>query len=106
MRKRLRNKLLAIKDELSRRMHHSVPEVGCWLGKVVEGHANDYAVPNNGRAIRAFRNAVLVLWHRALSRRSQQGDPGWKRMYRWAARWLPTPRIRHPWPEERLCVIT
>jgi len=106
MRKRMRNKLRDVKEELKRRMHHSIPEVGSWLHDVLEGHANYYAVPNNGRAIRSFRNQILVLWYRAISRRSHKADPGWRRMYRWAHGWLPTPRIRHPWPEERLCVTT
>jgi len=106
MRRRLRNKLREVKAELARRIHHSVPEVGRWLGSVLNGHAHYYAVPNNSRAVRAFRNQLVVLWYRTLSRRSHKADPGWRRMYRWAARWLPTPRVRHPWPEQRLCVTT
>lgn len=106
MRKRLRNKLREIKAELAQRMHHPIPEVGNWLSSVLRGHANYYAVPNNSRALRSIRNQILVLWYRALTRRSHMGDPGWKRMYRWAAHWLPTPRVQHPWPEQRLCVIT
>jgi RNA-directed DNA polymerase len=106
MRKRLRSKLREIKAQLARRMHHSIPEVGSWLSTVLRGHANYYAVPNNSPAIRSFRNQILILWHRALTRRSDLGDPGWRRMYRWAALWLPTPRVHHPWPEQRLCVIT
>ena len=106
MRKRLRNKLREVKAELARRMHHSIPDVGSWLSRVLNGHANYYSVPNNSPAIRSFRNQILILWHRALSRRSERGDPGWQRMYRWSARWLAIPPVRHPWPEQRLCVIT
>ena len=106
MRKRLRNKLRAVKDELRRRMHDPIPEVGRWLKSVVDGHANYYGVPNNGEAVLAFRTQVTLLWQRALSRRSQMGYVCWRRMFRLVQRWLPRPGIRHPWPEERLCVIT
>lgn len=106
MRKRLRAKLAAVKAELRRRIHQPVSEVGAWLKSVVEGHYGYYAVPNNAPALQSFRNQTLVLWHRTLTRRSDKGDPGWKRMYCWAKRWLPSPRILHPWPEERLCVTT
>ena len=106
MRKRLRNKLRAVKAELRRRMHAPIPEVGRWLKSVVEGHANYYGVPNNSAAVVAFRDQVKLLWHRALSKRSQRGHVSWQQMFRLAQRWLPFPRIRHPWPEERLCVNT
>jgi group II intron reverse transcriptase/maturase len=106
MRKRMRNKLREIKAELARRMHHTIPEVGNWLSSVLRGHANYYAVPNNHRALRSFRNQLVVLWYRTLTRRSHKGDPGWRRMYRWAAHWLPMPHVHHPWPEQRLCVTT
>jgi hypothetical protein len=87
-------------------MHDPIPEVGRWLKSVVDGHANYYGVPNNGAAIVAFRDLVKLLWHRALSKCSQTGHVHWRRMFRLAQRWLPHPRIRHPWPEERLCVTT
>jgi RNA-directed DNA polymerase len=106
MRKRLRNKLRAVKAELQRRMHDPIPEVGRWLKSVVDGHANYYGVPNNSVAVGAFRDQVTLLWHRALSQRSQKGRVLWRRMFRLAQRWLPLPGIRHPWPEERLCVNT
>jgi RNA-directed DNA polymerase len=106
MRKRLRTKLRAVKAELRRRMHDPIPMTGAWLRSVVDGHTNYYGVHGNGAAIVAFRNQTLVLWHRALSRRSQTGRVGWKRMYGLALRWLPSLRVRHPWPEERLCVNT
>lgn len=31
-----------------RRMHHSIPEQGTYLGAVVQGHAQYYGVPWNG----------------------------------------------------------
>jgi RNA-directed DNA polymerase len=46
------------------------------------------------------------LWHRALSRRSQNGRIPWDRMHRHIARWLPPVRIYHPYPLRRMGVIT
>jgi group II intron reverse transcriptase/maturase len=48
-----------------------------------------------------FRFQVGRYWCRALRRRSQRHRLTWVRMYRLMARWLPQPRIRHPYPEVR-----
>jgi RNA-directed DNA polymerase len=106
IRKRLQAKLSEVKTELKRRMHDPVPEVGKWLRTVVEGHNRYYGVPMNGPALVLFRFQLVRLWHRALSRRSQNGRVLWDRMLRVANRWLPTPRIHHPYPLRRLGVIT
>jgi group II intron reverse transcriptase/maturase len=99
--KRLRAKLREIKVELRRRMHLPIPEQGRWLARVLQGHFNYYAVPDNGRALSAFRHWVTWHWLRALRRRSQRTRLTWERMGRIAVRWLPTPRIQHPWPAVR-----
>jgi group II intron reverse transcriptase/maturase len=106
IRKRLQAKLSEVKAELKRRLHDPVPEVGKWLRSVVEGHNRYYGVPMNGPALVLFRFRVVRLWHRALSRRSENGRVLWDRMLRVANRWLPTPRIHHPYPLRRLGVIT
>jgi len=106
IRKRLQAKLSEVKAELKRRMHDPVPEVGKWLRSVVEGHNRYYGVPMNYPALRVFRFQVVRLWHRALSRRSQNGRVLWDRMLRVTNRWVPTPRIYHPYPLRRLGVIT
>ena len=49
-------------------------------------------------ALQSFRFQVGRLWHRALSRRSQNGLVLWDRMRRHIARWLPPARICHPYP--------
>jgi group II intron reverse transcriptase/maturase len=105
-RKRLHAKLNEVKAELRRRMHDSIPEVGKWLGSVVGGHFRYYGVPMNSAALAAFRHHVGRLWHHALSRRSQNGHVLWDRMRRLIHRWLPPPRIFHPYPSRRLCVTT
>jgi group II intron reverse transcriptase/maturase len=106
IRARLQAKLSEVKAQLKRRLHDSVPEVGKWLRSVVEGHNRYYGVPMNSPALRLFRFHVVRLWHRALSRRSQNGRVRWDRMWRLVNRWLPPPRIHHPYPLRRLGVIT
>ena len=104
--KRMRAKLVEVKDQLKRRRHQPVPEQGKWLASVVRGHLAYYAVPGNSHAIRAFREQVTRHWCTALRRRSQRHRLDWKRMNRFATRWLPPARIRHPYPEVRFAART
>jgi len=106
MRKRLRTKLSEVKAELRRRMHDPVPDQGAYLRSVVRGHCRYYGVPMNGPALNAFRYAVGWIWCRTLRRRSQRHRLPWTRMRRLINRWLPTPRICHPYPLVRFGVVT
>jgi len=106
IRKRLQAKLNEVKAELQRRMHEPIPEVGKWLQAVVRGHIRYYGVPMNNSALALFRFQVGWLWHRALSRRSQNGRVTWERMRRLTTRWLPLPTVCHPYPLRRMGVIT
>jgi RNA-directed DNA polymerase len=106
IRKRLQAKLNAVKAELRRRMHEPIPEQGKWLQAVVRGHLRYYGVPMNTPALALFRFQVGRLWHRSLSRRSQNGRVLWDRMRRLIARWLPLPTVCHPYPLRRMGVIT
>jgi len=106
MRKRWQAKLHEVKAELRRRMHDPVPDQGRYLRAVVQGHANYYGVPGNSRAIAAFHTAVIRIWRRTLSRRSQKGRIGWKRMARLAAAWIPNVRLRYLDPDGHLRVMT
>ena len=105
-RERMRAKLREVTQELRRRLHDPVPEVGQWLRAVVRGHFRYYGVPRNGPALTLLRQQVVGLWLRSLRRRSQKHRVTWERMWRLASRWLPTARIHHPYPEQRLCVTT
>jgi group II intron reverse transcriptase/maturase len=105
MTRRMRAKLKALKEELRRRWHEPVEHVGGWLASVLQGHFRYFGVPRNGRMLNRFRDAVRRLWQRALSRRSQTGYFTDSRMSQLAARWLPPPRIRQPYPLARLAVI-
>jgi RNA-directed DNA polymerase len=99
--KRMQAKLREIKVELWRRMHLPIPEQGRWLASVLRGHYRYFAVPDNSEALRGFHNRVERHWRRVLGRRSQKGQLPWEQMRRLVARWLPTPRVLHPWPAAR-----
>jgi group II intron reverse transcriptase/maturase len=106
IRKRMRAKLKAIKEALRRRMHRPIAEVGRWLRTVVSGYYRYFGVPRNYPALAVFRYEVVRLWYRTLRRRSQKDSLTWKRMATLARRWVPTPRIVHPYPDQRLLVMT
>ena len=106
IRKRLQAKLGEVKAELRRRLHAPIPAVGRWLCSVVEGHLQYYGVPTNGPALFTFCFQVGRLWCRTLRRRSQTARLTWERMRRLIRRWLPPPRICHPYPLRRLGVVT
>jgi RNA-directed DNA polymerase len=101
---RMRAKLAGIKEGLRRRMHQTIAVQGQWLGQVVAGHYNYFAVPTNARALGAFRQGIIDLWRRTLRRRSQKDRTSWARMARLARDFLPTPRILHLWPDARFAV--
>jgi len=101
VRKRMQATLRRVRDELMRRRHLSVNEQGKWIGAVVRGYFAYHAVPTNGRSLAVFQKEVARRWLFALRRRSQVGRPNWKRMQRLSARWIPRPKILHPYPEQR-----
>lgn len=98
-----RAKLAALAVEMRRRMHQPIAETGPWLHAVLLGHYQYYGVPRNLRALSAFRHHILILWRRMLRRRSHKNrHVTWTYMERLAAKWLPPPRITHPYPNMRL----
>ena len=101
IRKRMRAKLRQIKQQLRWRMHDPVPQTGSWLKSVVQGYFNYHAVPGNLDSLGMFRERVLGYWWRTLRRRSQRTRVSWKRMLQLADRWLPPPRVLHPYPDAR-----
>jgi RNA-directed DNA polymerase len=106
MRKRWQAKLKAVKIELKARLHDPIPEVGKYLRSVVLGHVRYYGVPMNGPALLAFRHGVGMVWWRVLRRRSQGNHFPLRRMWPLLQTWLPPARICHPYPSQRLRVIT
>src|SRR5205807_2280756 len=106
IRKRMQAKLKALDQELRKRMHNPMQEVGQWLKAVVGGHFRYYGVPTNSTALRNFRYRVSCLWRQVLGRRSQFGYVTWQRMQRLIDRWLLPARICHPYPSRRRPVTT
>jgi group II intron reverse transcriptase/maturase len=106
MRERLRARLREVKANLRRRQHLPIPTQGRWLGAVVRGYFAYHAVPTNVQALQAFRTQVERHWQRSLRRRGQRDRTNWARMRRLSRRWLPEPKIQHPWPTERFDVRT
>ena len=103
--KRLRAKVKELREEIKKRRHMPVPEQGKWLRAVLVGHLNYYAVPGNKRATDTFRTEIMRTWFRALRCRSHKARSlTWKRFKRLVKTWLPTAKVRHPYPNQRLRV--
>lgn len=103
-RDRMRARLQAIEEGLRRRLHLTLEEQGDWLRQVVMGFFAYHAIPTNADALAAFRDHVIRIWRRLLRRRSQKDRTTWERIKALAERWLPVPRITHPWPSDRFAV--
>jgi group II intron reverse transcriptase/maturase len=99
--KRMRATLHSIKAKLRQRMHEPVNAVGAWLKRVVAGYYRYHAVPENQRALWRFRDRLCDLWRSMLGRRSQRSRPSWVRIRPTFERWIPRPRILHPFPSAR-----
>jgi hypothetical protein len=65
-----------------------------------------YGVPRNTARLKMFRYRITQIWHRTLCRRSQVRPVRWQRMAKLAEHWLPSIRICHPYPNQRLIVTT
>jgi RNA-directed DNA polymerase len=101
-RKKFQAKLKALKVKLFRKIHADLSWMGTRLQSVLRGWCQYYAVPGNYRRLQQFRHALQVMWLRALRRRSQRGRRlTWAKFRKLSARWLPTPKILHPYPSER-----
>jgi RNA-directed DNA polymerase len=101
VKKRLRRKLQAIRQELRKRWHERVADTGDWLRSVVQGYFNYHAIPGNFGTLQTFRREVARAWLEALRRRSQRDRLPWERFRSILDRYLPLPRILHPEPGVR-----
>ena len=103
--KGLRAKVVEIRQELMKRRHRPVAETGKWLRSVVQGHFNYFAVHGNFKALNAFRHWCSYYWLYSLRRRSQKGRKlTWKKFALTLEKWMPTPKLNHPYPSTRLRV--
>ena len=62
--------LKRIAEVLRRREHYDLHEVARWLGRVVNGWLNYYALPTSARFLRSFTYIVKRIWLKALRRRA------------------------------------
>lgn len=99
-RKRMRQTLARLKQELKARMHHPPMATGDWLLSVLVGYYRYFAVPGNTSVLGVFRHRVQRLWLHVLRRRSQR-HYSWQRFAQLTDRWLPRPWVLHPYPEQR-----
>ena len=106
VKKRVTRTLRRVKDLLRKRWHDGEHELAAWLGRVFRGWLNYYAVPGSGMFLQAFRQRLRRLLLRALRRRSQADRTSWDRVDHLIGKHWPKVSIRHPWPAQRLTVIT
>ena len=99
--KRMVAKLKAIKVELQRRKHDRTADVGAWLQKVMQGYYQYHAVPGNIDQLHVFKHRLHRLWRNVLVRRSQRAQIRWERLTPVFNRWIPEPRLLHPYPDVR-----
>jgi RNA-directed DNA polymerase len=99
--KRLTAKLKAVGVELRKRMCEPIAATGRWLSQVAQGYYNYHAVPGNLRPLYTFRQGLARQWWHMLRRRSQRSGWTWERFEPLRDRYLPNPRIVHPYPLER-----
>jgi hypothetical protein len=99
--KRLRAKLQEIRQVLHRWRHLPIPTQGAWLNRVVQGYFNYHAIPGNYASLETFRTQTIRGWLHALRRRSQRSRMTWQRFATIVNRWIPRPKILHPYPSDR-----
>ena len=102
--KRMNRTLKRIGRELRRRMHDDVMNTGRWLGRVVRGWLNYYAVPTSYPHLSKFVRRLRRIWIRVLRRRSQNDRFSWAWLLAISAKLWPKLRIIHPWPTARFAV--
>ena len=104
-RKKRGAKLIALRQEMRRRMHDPPKKQHRWLCSVIRGHDNYYGVPTNHRALVSFHRDVMWAWYRQLQRRDQRSRWTVDKYKYFDKRYaLPRPRVVHPWPDKRFAV--
>ena len=96
--------LKAINEQLRTRRHEDPKQTGVWLGRVLQGWLNYYAVPTSHPILQRFRHGLKIQWLLSLRRRSQEYRFPRKRLEALCADLRPPIRIIHPWPNTRFAV--
>jgi RNA-directed DNA polymerase len=93
-----------IGEKLRQMRHEPIDEQGRKLAGMLDGHYAYFAVPTNIDAVRSVRHHAKVRWYLSLRRRSQRRSLTWRRMNVIVEKYLPLPRVQHPWPDRRFLV--
>ena len=72
IKKRMLRRLQEVKMELRKRMHDPIAKTGTWVGQMLKGHLNYFAVSGNDPSLWWFFNEVRWRWLKSLKRRSQK----------------------------------
>lgn len=103
--KKQRAKLHEIKLLLMKNRHVNLVIQGKWLKSVAIGYANYYGVPGNTKSLSDFRGQLCKIWIKTLRRRSHKAQKlNWYKMKRIISFYIPTLRLTHPYPNQRLFV--
>ncbi len=104
--KRVCRTLQHLKLSLRKRVYtRDLAECAKWLGLVIKGWLNYFAVPGSTVYLRKFICAIRSAWMKAIRRRSQRGRRfSWKRLDRMIRLFWPRISIRHPWPTDRFAM--
>jgi len=103
-RKRLKPSSGRSRRHLRRHRHTPIDEQGRWLGAMMERPFRLLRGADQHIPAVAFRYHTSIIWFRSLRRRSQRHRLRWERMVRLIKRFLPSPRVLHPWPNLRFNV--
>jgi hypothetical protein len=102
--KRMKAKLKDFKRTLRKRMHWDVRDVANWLERAVSGYYNYFAIHGNLKSLASFGYQLGKIWYWTICRRGQKRKMTWEKFIKkWWCR-IPTPKVRHPYPEERFDV--
>ena len=102
--KRMSRTLKAIRAQLRRRMHADKVETGKWLGQVLRGWYNYFAVPTSYPYLARFEQRVKREWLTILRKRSQKDRYPRERLDRLCQALWPPVQVLHPWPDQRFAV--
>ena len=102
--KRMARFLKRVSVQLLRRMHQCVHATGKWLGQVLNGWLNYYAVPTSYVYLERCYRRLKWIWMKVLRRRSQKDRTTWEQLDTLMERYWPKLKIRHDWPARRYAV--
>lgn len=97
--KRLRAKLLYVKQVLNKKRHSDIRRQRDWLCRVINGFMNYHAIHGNLVSVKRFVRGIRRHWFHALNRRSQRKSLTWKRFGRLIRGWLPKIVVRVTCPD-------